>query len=51
MSQLQANYRLKLGFQKFNYQDRGKWLIHGTKHHMENQLQCLNHPCRIFYVS
>ena len=25
----------------------GKWLIHGTNHHKDNQLQSLELPCRI----
>ena len=25
----------------------GKWLIHGTKHHKDNQLQSLQLPCKI----
>ena len=32
---------------KLDYHAGGKWLIHGTKHHKENQLQCLKHPCRL----
>ena len=41
MSNLQTNYRLKLDFQKMEQRTEGKWLIHGTKHHEDNQLQRL----------
>ena len=29
-------------------QTGGKWLIHGTKHHKDIQMQSLELPCRIF---
>ena len=32
---------------KLDYHAGGKWLIHGTKHRKENQLQCLKHPCKL----
>ena len=40
-------YYFKLGFQKVDLHTVGKWLIHGTKHHKDNQLQSLELPCRI----
>ena len=48
MSQLQTYYNFKLYFQKVYQQTGGKWLIHGTKHRQDNQLQSLELPCRIF---
>ena len=47
MSNLQTNYHFKLDFQRVEHQTGGKWLIHGTKHHKDNELQSLEHPCRI----
>ena len=47
MSNLQTHYNFKLDFQKVDQHTRGKWLIHGTKHHKDNQLQSLEFPCRI----
>ena len=29
---------------------RGKWLIHGPKHHKDNRSQSLKHPCQIIYT-
>ena len=46
MSNLQTNYCLKLDLQKLDQHTGGKWLIHGTKHKI-NQLQNLELPCRI----
>ena len=46
MSNLQTYYHFKLDFLKVDRQT-GKWLIHGTKHCMDNQLQSLELPCRI----
>ena len=40
-------YYLKLDFQKVDQHTGGKWLIHGTKRRKDNQLQCLELPCRI----
>ena len=37
MSNLQTYYHFKLVFQKVNQHTGGKWLIHGTKHHKDNQ--------------
>ena len=47
MPNLQTHYRLKLDFQKVEQHTRGRWLIHGTKHHKDHQLQSLELPCRI----
>ena len=41
MSNLQAYYRFKLDFQKVDQHTRGKWLIRGSKHHKDNQLQSM----------
>ena len=46
MSNLQTYY-FKLDFQKVAQIQGGKWLIHGTKRHKDNQLQSLELPCRI----
>ena len=43
MSNLQTYYRFELDFQKVG----GRWLIHDTKRHKDNQLQSLELPCRI----
>ena len=49
MSNLQT-YHFQLDFQKVDQQTRGKWLIHGTKHGKDNQLQSMEQlPCRIPY--
>ena len=42
MSNLQTYHHLKLDFQ--NVDNTGKWLIHGTEHHRDNQLNCQEHP-------
>ena len=47
MSILQIYYHFKLDFQKVDQHTRGKWLIHGTKRCKDNQLQSLEHPCRL----
>ena len=47
MSNLQAHYHFNLDFQNVDLHRGGKWLIHGTKHHKDNQLQSLELPCRI----
>ena len=39
MSNLEAHYHFKCVFQKVHRHTGGKWLIHGTKHHKDNQLQ------------
>ena len=46
MSNLQTYYQFKLDFQKVDQHTGGKWLIHGTKRHKDNQLQSLELPCR-----
>ena len=38
MSNLQPNCCLKIDFQKVDQYAGGKWLIHGTKRHKDNQL-------------
>ena len=43
MSNLQTYY-FKLYFQKGDQHTGGKWLIHGTKRHKDNQLQTWNSP-------
>ena len=47
MSNLQTYYQFKLDFLKVDQDTGGKWLIHGTKCHKDNQLQSLELPCRI----
>ena len=47
MSNLQLNCCLKFDFQKVDQHAGGKWLIHDTKRHKDNQLQSLKLPCRI----
>ena len=51
MSNLQPNCCLKFDFQKVDQQAGGKWLIHDTKRHKDNQLQSLKLPCRISKLS
>ena len=46
-SKLQTHYYCKLDFQKADQHTGGKLLIHGTKHHKDNQLQSLELPYRI----
>ena len=47
MSYLQTYYHFKLDLKKVDQRTGGKWLIHGTKHHNDNQLQSLELLCRI----
>ena len=47
MSNLQTYYHFKLDFQKVDQHTGGKWLIHATKRHKDNQLQSLELSCRI----
>ena len=47
MSNVKTYYHFKLDFQKVDQHTRDKWLILGTKRRKENQLQSLEHPCRI----
>ena len=51
MSKLQLNCCLKFDFQKVDKHTWGKWLIHDTKRHKDNQLQSLKLPCRISKIS
>ena len=44
MSNVHTHYHLKLDFQTVDQHTGGEWLIHGTKHHKENQLQNLEPP-------
>ena len=37
-------YHFQLDFQKVDPHTGGKWLIHGTKRHNDNQLQSLELP-------
>ena len=45
---LQTHYHFKLDFQELDQRTGGKWLIHGTKHRKDNQLQSLELPSRMF---
>ena len=47
MSNVHTYYHFKLDFQNVVQNTGGKWLIHGTKRHMDNRLQSLELPCRI----
>ena len=47
MSNLQTYYHFKLDFRKVDQHTGAKWLIRGTKRRKDNQLQSLEHPCRI----
>ena len=51
MSNPQPNRCLKFDFQKVDQHAGGKWLIHDTKRHKDNQLQSLKPPCRISKLS
>ena len=46
MSILQTHYHFKLDFQKVKQHTGSKWLIHGTKHCRDNQLQSMELLCR-----
>ena len=46
MSNLQTYY-VKLYFQKVDQHTGGKWLIHGTKHRKDYQLQSLELPIMV----
>ena len=43
----QPNYCLKVDFQKVDRYTGGKWLIHYTKRHKDNQFQRLKLTCKI----
>ena len=47
MSNLQTYYHFKLDYEKVDQHTGDKWLIHGSKHRKDNQLQSLELPCRI----
>ena len=47
MSNLQTRYHFKRDFQKIDQHTGGKWLIQGTKHRNDNQLQSLEIPRKI----
>ena len=47
MSNLEIHHHLELDFQKVDQHTGGKWLIQGTKHCKDDQLQSLELPCRI----
>ena len=42
MSHLQTDYHFELYSPNVDQHTGGKWLIHGTKHHKDNQLQSLH---------
>ena len=42
-----SNLHFKPDFQQVDQHTWGKWLIHGTKHRKDNQLQSPELPCRI----
>ena len=47
MTILQTQYHFKLNFKKVDQRTGDKYLIPGTKHHKDNQLQYLVLPCSI----
>ena len=47
ISNLETHYHFKFEFQKVDPHTRGKWLIHGTKHRNDNQLEILELSCRM----
>ena len=48
MSHIQTYYHhFQLDFQKVDQHTGDKWLLHGTKHQKDDQLQSLELPCRI----
>ena len=47
MSNVQTHYHFKLDFHKVDQHTGGKWLIHGTTHHKDTQLQ----NCPVEYPS
>ena len=47
ISHLQTNYHFKLDIQKVDLHTGGKWLIHGTKHREDIQLQSPELPWKI----
>ena len=51
MLYLQTYYHFKLDFQTVDQHTGGKWLIHGTKRHKDNQLQSLAWNSPVEYPS
>ena len=51
MSNPQPKFCLQVDFQKVDQHAGGKWLIHDTKRHKDNQLQSLKLPCRVSKLS
>ena len=49
LSNLQTNLFM-IDLPKIDRHARSKWLIHGPKHHKDNQSQSLKRHCRIFYL-
>ena len=47
ISVVSQTHHFILDFQKRDQHTGGKWLIHGTIHHKDNQLQSLELSCRI----
>ena len=50
MLNLLTHNHFKLDFQNEDQHTGGKWLLHGIKHHKDNQLQRPERPRRIFHV-
>ena len=44
---LKDQLSFKINFKKWTNTPEEKWLIHGTKHSQDNQLQSLELPCTI----
>ena len=50
MVNLKTHYHFKVDFQRGDQHTESKFLIHGTKHHKDNQSpRSLELPCRISY--
>ena len=47
MSNLQTQLSFQTRFPKSGPHTGGKWLVHGTKHRKDNQLQNLELPCKL----
>ena len=47
ISYLQVYGHFNLDFQKVNQHTGYEWLIYGSKHRKDNQMQNLESPCRI----
>ena len=48
MSNLQTHFHFHIDFQKVDQHTWGTWLIHGSKHRKDNQLQSLEIPVIIW---